>query len=81
MSTALERSTNETAIGHNAVSMIDDKADAGHLNYGLVGSKVKVRCVRTGSRLALPWERLLVPAGRRGRRRLKIRRSGRHSSR
>ncbi len=37
MSTALERNTNETAISHNAVSMIDGKADAGHLNYGLGG--------------------------------------------
>ncbi len=37
MSAALERRPTETAIGHNAVSMIDGKADASHLNYGLVG--------------------------------------------
>ena len=37
MSTALERNTNDTAIGHNAVSMIEGKVEAGHLNYGFGG--------------------------------------------
>ena len=37
MSAGLERSANETAIGHNAVGMIGDLTVAGHLNYGFVG--------------------------------------------